>query len=117
MALKSVLIVLQFILILNCTVRTDKGPSLTALADSPSIDHQELKNNNTTWTHVGLPSQVRTIILDGNWSENPIEGSSITIKALKWPDYIMSVINTIRSPISVLIPIAYYTLTQVSLLQ
>jgi len=35
-----------------------------------------------------------------------IEGSALTITAFNWPDYIMNIMNALRSPVSVLVPLA-----------
>jgi hypothetical protein len=43
----------------------DREAQLTALADSPSVDHQEIMNNNTEWKQIDVPLQERTIIPDG----------------------------------------------------
>jgi hypothetical protein len=54
MAFKSIVVILLPIIVLACTITLDRDTSLAALANSPPIDRQEIKNNNYTWTPMNV---------------------------------------------------------------
>ena len=65
MALKSIVVIPLPILVLTSTITIDSYSLLTALAASSPIDHQEVRNNNYTWTLMNVSSQKATLLPDG----------------------------------------------------